>query len=59
MTLFYDPKKRKVKPWVISTFIIISVSIMLGAWILIKIFADKIDPPQPDQEPEQDIFAQI
>jgi len=34
MTLFYDPKSRKPKPWIFVIFIIIPIVLAIIGWIV-------------------------
>jgi hypothetical protein len=41
MTLFYDPKKRKTRPWVVFVFIIIPVVIFFIVFLFGKAAVEK------------------
>ena len=41
MTVFYDPKKRKSKPWIFASLIILPVVLAVFGFIIGKQYAEK------------------
>ena len=53
MSLFYDPKTRKVKMWIIAAFVIVPILLVAIIWVFGQ---QKVGHKAQDQTKEADIF---
>lgn len=54
MTLFYDPLTKKTHPWVLPSFIIAAIIVVVIIWVIGQ---GKAGQRGPTQEAGVDIFA--
>jgi len=58
MTLFYNPRTRKVQPWVLMAFILVPLVILVIGWVVTQgmVSEHKI---QKANEAAEDIFDKL
>ena len=55
MTIFYDPRKRKVRVWVVIVFIILPILLIIFGWLGSKGAVEK-EKIRKEKEASIDIF---
>ena len=58
MSIFYDPQKKAVKPWVYIVFIAIPILLFLGLIFGSKPAVEKYQQ-EKEQKKQQDIFEKL
>jgi hypothetical protein len=57
MTILYDPKTKKPKPWIIITIILMPIALIIIALLILNNFVKKEKTGQPEEQ--GDILGEV